>query len=193
MTKINLETKWSDINWKIVEKNVFNIQKKIYKFSKINDSKQVYRYQKLLITSLKSKLLAVRKITQDNSGKKTAGVDGIKSLLPKERWSLAKKIKIDGTTKSIKRIFIPKSNGELRSLGIPTMEDRAKQQLVLLVLEPQWEAKFDPNSYGFRPGRSCHDAIEAVYKSINRLPKYVLDCDIEKCFDKIAHKPCLKN
>jgi len=94
MTKINLETKWSDINWKIVEKNVFNIQKKIYKFSKINDLKQVYRYQKLLITSFKSKLLAVRKVTQDNSGKKTAGVDGIKSLLPKERWELAKKLRL---------------------------------------------------------------------------------------------------
>jgi len=192
MTKINLETKWSDINWKIVEKNVFNIQKKIYKFSKINDLKQVYRYQKLLITSFKSKLLAVRKVTQDNSGKKTAGVDGIKSLLPKERWELAKKIKIDGITKPIKRIYIFKEDGSLRSLGIPTLTDRAKQQLVLLALEPQWEAKFDPNSYGFRPGRSCHDAVEAVYKSINRLPKYALDCDIEKCFDKIAHKPLLK-
>ena len=79
----------------------------------------------------------------------------------------------------------------MRPLGIPTLYERAKQALVKLVLEPEWEAKFEPNSYGFRPGRSCHDAIEAVFKNIRLKPKYVLDADISKCFDKINHEELL--
>jgi RNA-directed DNA polymerase len=89
--------------------------------------------------------------------------------------------------------MIPKpGKAEKRPLGIPTMSDRALQCLVKLALEPEWEAKFEPNSYGFRPGRSCHDAISAIYLSINKKPKYVLDADIAKCFDQINHDRLLE-
>lgn len=143
--------------------------------------------QKVLVQSLSAKLLALRRVTQDNRGKSTAGVDGIKSLNPYERVKLARTLKLDGHS-PIRRVWIPKpGTSERRPLGIPTIKHRAKQQLARLALEPEWEAKFEPNSYGFRPGRSCHDAIEAIYLNINRAPvgKYVLDATIRKCFDTI--------
>jgi RNA-directed DNA polymerase len=89
-------------------------------------------------------------------------------------------------------VWIPKPDGTKRGLGIPTIRDRAAQALVKLAMEPEWEAKFEPNSYGFRPGRSCHDAIEAIFLAIRYKPKYVLDADISKCFDKINHTKLLE-
>jgi len=153
----------------------------------------VIKLQKILINLPEAKLLAVRKITQDNRGKKTAGVDGVRSLAPTKRFQLAYLLKIDGRCDPIKRRLIPKPGKpeESRPLGIPTIRDRAKQALVLLALEPEWEAKFEKNSYGFRPGRRTHDAIEAIHSSINKSPKYVLDGDIRKCFDQINHDALL--
>ncbi|BAQ60480.1 retron-type RNA-directed DNA polymerase [Geminocystis sp. NIES-3708] len=186
--KIN---KWSSINWKVVEKQVFRLQKRIYRASQRGDVKLVHSLQRLLIKSYYGKLLATRKVTQDNQGKKTAGVDGIKSLTQKQRVEMVKNLKLKGKSKPTRRVWIPKANGEKRPLGIPCMEDRVKQCQVKLALEPQWEAKFEPNSYGFRPARSCHDAIRAIFNSIRLQPKYVLDADIAKCFDKINHEKLL--
>lgn len=189
---INSISNWNRINWKNIEKDVFKLQRKIFKYAKKNNRKKIHSTQMILINSFKIKLLAIRKVTQDNKGKKTTGIDGVKEISAKQRLELARTLKIDGLAMPIRRIYVPKKDGTVRLLGIPTIKDRAKQRLALLALEPEWEAKFEPNSYGFRPGRSCHDAVEAVYKSINRLPKYVLDADICKCFDKIAHKALLK-
>jgi len=119
-------------------------------------------------------------------------VDGVKSLTPKQRNNLVGKLGITGKAKPTRRVNIPKpGTTETRPLGIPTINDRALQALVKIALEPEWEAKFEPNSYGFRPGRSCHDAIEAIFDNIRLKAKYVLDADIAKCFDRINHKVLL--
>jgi RNA-directed DNA polymerase len=184
-------TNWSDINWKVVERQVFKLQKRIYKASLSGNVKLVHRLQRLLTRSYYGKLWATRRVTQDNQGKKTAGVDGIKSLTGKQRLELVKNLGLGNKTKPTRRVWIPKPNGEKRPLGIPTIYERVLQCLVKLALEPQWEAIFEPNSYGFRPGRGCQDAIEAIFLAIKQKPKFVLDADIAKCFDKIKHERLL--
>ncbi len=163
-----------------------------------------------------NKILAVRRVSQDNRGKKTAGVDGVKSLSPEARLHLVGQLKLTGKSLPTRRVWIPKpgrkgafklsdwlrninqgllkppSRNEKRPLGIPTIYDRALQGVVKAALEPEWEALFEPNSYGFRPGRSCHDAIKQIKNSIMNKPKFVLDADIAKCFDRINHLALLQ-
>jgi RNA-directed DNA polymerase len=191
--KIKGTRNWNTVNWKKIQLRIWRIQRKIYECSRKNDKTRVIKLQKILINLPEAKLLAVRKITQDNRGKKTAGIDGVHSVAPTKRFQLAYSLKIDGRCDPIKRRLIPKLSNpeELRPLGIPTIRDRAKQALVLLALEPEWEAKFEKNSYGFRPRRRPQDAIEAIHSLINKSPKYVLDRDIRKCFDQINHDALL--
>lgn len=184
---------WRQINWKQVEQTVFKLQKRIYAASRCGDVKRVRRLQKTLLRSWSGRVLAVRRVTQDNQGKKTAGVDGIKSLLPAARLDLATDLKLSSRASPTRRVWIPKPGKvEQRPLGIPTMRERATQALVKLVLEPEWEARFEPNSYGFRPGRSAHDAIRQIKNVIHRQAKYVLDADIAQCFDCINHEYLLQ-
>lgn len=193
---MNTESKpmyeWKTLNWKKIQRNVYKLQKRIYQASSRGDVKTVHRLQKLLANSWSAKCLAVRKVTQDNQGKQTAGVDGVKSLNPKQRLELVKKLRYNNKAKPTRRVWIPKSGtDEKRPLGIPTINDRVLQALAKLILEPEWEAKFEANSFGFRPGRSCHDAIVAIHLAISTKSKYVLDADISKCFDRINHKALL--
>ena len=183
---------WGNINWQQVERYVFKLQKRIYSASRNGDVKQVRKLQRTLMRSWFNKVLAVRRVTQDNQGKKTAGVDGIKSLSPTARIQLVGELKLTGKSKPTRRVWIPKpGTNEKRPLGIPVMYDRALQAVVKSALEPEWEAQFEPNSYGFRPGRSAHDAIKQIKTCIQHRAKYVLDADIAKCFDCIDHEALL--
>lgn len=185
---------WATIPWRKLERTVYRLQKRIYRAASRGNVRAVHSLQRLLIKSQAARCLAVRRVTQDNHGKHTAGVDGIKSVSPERRPLFVALLRHPEaiTPKPVRRVWIPKPGKlEKRGLGIPVMLDRAHQALVKLALEPEWEARFEPNSYGFRPGRSCHDALTAVTSATARKEKYVLDADIHGCFDAIAHRPLL--
>jgi RNA-directed DNA polymerase len=175
---------WTAIPWKQLQRTVFKRQTRIYRAQRRGNVQAVRKLQRLLVTSRSARLLAVCRVTQENRGKRTAGVDGVKSLTPPARLQLARALALPTKARPARRVWIPKpGTDEQRPLGIPTMRDRAAQALLLSALEPEWEAGFEPNSYGFRPGRSAHDAIEAVFVAVCHQAKYVLDADIAKCFD----------
>jgi RNA-directed DNA polymerase len=191
-TRIPEITSWPDIAWAEVEARAHALQRRIYRAEQRGQRRKVKSLQRLLLRSTSAKLLAVRRVTQDNQGKKTPGIDGVASLEPEERCLLVRDLDLGRQARPVRRVWIPKpGTEEKRPLGIPTIADRAAQALVKLAVEPQWEARFEPNSYGFRPGRSCHDALEAIFQEIRYKPKYVLDADISKCFDRIDHQALL--
>ncbi|WP_233221152.1 reverse transcriptase domain-containing protein [Chlorogloea sp. CCALA 695] len=184
---------WRSINWRQVERYVFKLQKRIYAASRCGDAKRVRKLQKTLMRSWSNRVLAVRRVTVENQGKKTAGVDGVKSLPPEARLDLAKRLRPTGKSMPTRRVWIPKpGKEEKRPLGIPTMYDRALQAVIKAVIEPEWEAIFEPSSYGFRPGRSCHDAVAHIKLAIKSKAKFVLDADISRCFDCINHEALLQ-
>lgn len=158
---------WKEIDWASAHIRLNKLQRSIYKASKDGELSKVRRLQHLLVSSSFAKLIVTRKVTQNNQGKNTAGVDGVKKLAPKARWALAKELKIPTKASPLRRVWIPKPGStEKRSLGIPTLKDRALQCLMKLGLEPEWEAKFESDSYGFRPKKSAIDGVAPVKSNI---------------------------
>lgn len=178
--------RWKDLPWRDIEKEVWQQQLQIYKATRDGNIQLTRKLQKRLVNSYKAKLLAVKTVTQDNRGRKTSGIDKKVADTSHTRFQLVNSLVIASPAVPLRRVWIPKPGSkEKRPLGIATIRDRALQALLKLAIEPEWEAKFEPNSYGFRPGRNCPDATKAIAQFLYQKPRYVLDADIAKCFDKI--------
>nr|AJA41246.1 putative maturase [Porphyridium purpureum] len=188
---------WKALPWKQFQKQVFRLQHRIYKAQQIGNYKLVHKLQRLLFSSRAARFLAIRQVTQLNTGKVTAGVDGKAKLNEKERLNLFDSIKNLNKYKHspLRRVLIPKPNDEKRPLGIPTIKDRTVQCLVKYVLEPVYEAYASKGSWGFRPGRSTWDVQKNIFQNLKlhntNYKKRILELDIEKCFDKINHDKLL--
>lgn len=187
---------WHSINWYEVNRSIRNLRRRIFRATQNHEWKKVRSLQKLMLKSFSNILISVRKVTQTNQGKSTPGTDNITVKTPKKRWELSQNLfkGIDHNPSPTKRVHIPKKNGKTRPLGIPTIADRVIQNIIKNALEPCWEAQFEGSSYGFRPGRGCHDATGKIYSICrpNKKKKWVLDADIKGCFDNIDHNKLLE-
>ena len=193
---------WKNLNWKKFRKNLFRLQVRLFKAYSIGDTKRARQLQKLILKSHSARMLAIRQVTQLNKGKKTAGVDGKKSLNFEERFELNELLKTNVLRwkhSKLREIAISKKDGTSRILKIPTIFDRAWQCLIKYAIEPAHEAIFHARNYGFRPGRSTHDAQKYVFENLadkhknkNNTEKRVIELDIEKCFDRISHNKLME-
>lgn len=181
---------WHSIDWAKCHRNVRRLQARIVKATQQGRWGKVKTLQRLLTTSFSGRALAVKRVTE-NRGKNTPGVDRKLWSTPAEKSDGLLSLRRRGYKPSpLRRVYIPKSNGKMRPLGIPTMRDRAMQALHLLALDPVAETVADPNSYGFRQGRCTADAIQQCYTTLAKRgqAQWIFDADLESCFDNISHK-----
>jgi len=184
---------WRSIDWAQVEGDVRRLRQRIFTASRAGDTRKVRNLQKLMLRSRANALVSVRRVTERNAGRTTAGIDGTVVVTAPGKAALADLVQRHDASwkpKPVKRVYIEKANGKKRPLGIPVIADRVRQAQVVNALEPEWEARFEPKSYGFRPGRGCHDAIESIYKTVGgkaaqRL--WVLDADLAAALDVSSH------
>ena len=185
---------WKSLPWKKFRRNLFRLQIRVYKAVRAGNKRKARQLQKLILRSRAARFLAIRQVTQLNSGKKTAGIDGKTALTIKERYKLELLLKECASNwyhNRLRFIPIPKKNGKTRMLKIPTIADRAWECLAKYALEPAHEATFHAQSYGFRSGRSAHDAQKLIFNQLRStskgINKKILEIDIEKCFKRINH------
>lgn len=183
---------WDELSWKEIDKKISLLQQRIFKASRDGDKSSVKYLQALLVKLPEAKLIAVRSVTTETQGRKAAiySIEKQITTTNSEKRKLTIKLNIDGKANPIRHVGIPKSSkASMGPLVIPTIRDRAKQMLVKMALEPTWEAKFEPNSYGFRPGRNCNDAIVAIFNNmgLTSKPKWILTADLKGCYDTIDH------
>ncbi len=196
----DVDLDWDAVDWRLHEENVRRLRQRIFKAAQEGDLATVRNLQKLMLRSWSNTLVSVRQATQRNAGRKTAGIDGQVALTSPARTELTVQVHREASSwrpRPVKRVFIPKAGNraKLRPLGIPVIADRCHQGRVRNALEPEWEARFEPRSYGFRPGRGCHDAIQAIF-TVCRGPLakrvWALDADLAAAFDRIDHPRLLE-
>ena len=190
---------WECVDWRYHEEQVRRLRGRIFKAVQDGDWPSARNLQKLMLRSWSSTLVSVRQVTQRNTGRKTAGIDGLVALTSQARAEMA--VRVHASTGShvpsaVRRVYVPKASDKtkMRPLGIPVLADRCHQARVKNALEPEWEARFEPRSYGFRPGRGCHDAIESLFSTLcgKSSRVWILDADLAAAFDKISHEHLLE-